>query len=314
MSYRQPLEKHLKTPKKNNCQTRFGQIEVAHSHRFKAKTNGFFIIPYLQELMALAGVSDVYSASSNLFRAFLQIDVSPSQVYRVSTVLGHQITLDLQQDVAHPELVNDEVVYASMDGSMIFTDQGWQEVKVGRVFSSSSRVEAGQKGDSETRFKLKESTYCAHLGTAQEFIPEFEASLGSYKTAPERLVFVTDGGVWIQQYLEQTYPQATHILDYYHAVEHLAAFSRLHFKRVKEGVQWLDNQRNYLLSEGVDGVLTTLASLTKYRLRRLNPGVRWWVIIAAIDTGWTTAVSGNGVCRLARVRWKPLIAEWFSVG
>ena len=263
MSYRQPLEKHLKTPKKNNCQTRFGQIEVAHSHRFKAKTNGFFITPYLQELMALAGVSDVYSASSNLFRAFLQIDVSPSQVYRVSTVLGHQITLDLQQDVAHPELVKDELVYASMDGSMIFTDQGWQEVKVGRVFSSSSRVEAGQKGDSETRFKLKESTYCAHLGTAQEFIPEFEASLGSYKTAPERLVFVTDGGVWIQQYLEQTYPQATHILDYYHAVEHLAAFSRLHFKRVKEGVQWLDSQRDYLLSEGVDGVLATLASLTK---------------------------------------------------
>ena len=114
--------------------------------------------------MALAGVSDVYSASSNLFRAFLQIDVSPSQVYRVSTVLGHQITLDLQQDVAHPELVKDEVVYASMDGSMIFTDKGWQEVKVGRVFSSSSRVEAGQKGDSETRFKLKESTFALIWG------------------------------------------------------------------------------------------------------------------------------------------------------
>ena len=211
--------------------------------------------------MAIAGVSDVYSASNDLFRAFLEIDVSASQVYRVSTLLGHQITLDLQQDVAHPELAEGEVVYGSMDGSMIFTDQGWQEVKVGRVFSSLSRVEAGQKGDGDTRFKLEGSTYCAHLGTAQEFIPEFEASLGSYKTAPERLVFVTDGGVWIQQYLEQTYPQATHILDYYHAVEHLAEFSRVHFEKTKLGTQWFDRQRDYLLRDGVDTVLSNLALL-----------------------------------------------------
>jgi hypothetical protein len=160
-------------------------------------------------------------------------------------------------------LLENEVIYGSMDGSMIFTETGWQEVKLGRVFSSVDRQEAGQKGDQQTRFKLTQSTYCAHLGSAEDFLPQFEASLGNYKTSPERLVFVTDGGVWIQQYLEQTYPQATHILDYYHAVEHLAEFSRIHFKTAKAGSQWLDNQRACLLSEGVDGVLATLSALTK---------------------------------------------------
>ena len=212
--------------------------------------------------MALAGASDVYSASNTLFQAFLGINVSASQVYRVSNVLGHQLEQDLLQDVLHPEIVADEVIYGSMDGSMIFTDEGWQEVKVGRVFSSLSRQSAGQNGDQDIRFKLEKSTYCAHLGRSEEFIPQFEASLGHYKTTPERLVFVTDGGVWIQQYLEQTYPQATHILDYYHAVEHLAGFSRLHFKKAKEGTQWLDKQRDCLLADGVKQVLATLASLT----------------------------------------------------
>lgn len=213
--------------------------------------------------MALAGASDVYSASNDLFESFLGISISVSQVYRVSNVLGHQIEPALHQDVPHPDLAGDEIIYGSMDGSMIFTETGWQEVKVGRVFSSEHRQQAGQKGQQETRFKLTKSTYCAHLGSAQEFLPQFEASLGHYKTTPERLVFVTDGGVWIQQYLEQTYPQATHILDYYHAVEHLAEFSRIHFKTAKEGSQWLESQRTCLLSEGVDGVLATLASFTK---------------------------------------------------
>lgn len=213
--------------------------------------------------MALAGVSDVYSAGNDLIKAFLGIDLSATQVYRVSTLVGHQITLDLQQDVQHPELVEGEVIYGSMDGSMIFTDTGWQEVKVGRIFSSQTREQAGKKGDEGTRFKLTSSTYCAHLGTSQEFIPQFEASLGTYKAMAERLVFVTDGGVWIQRYLEETYPKATHILDYYHAVEHLAKFSRLHFKATEEGSQWLDKQRAILLAEGVDEVLKNLSALTK---------------------------------------------------
>ena len=223
--------------------------------------NGFFISPHLQNLMALAGVSDVYSASNDVFRAFLGIEVSGSQVYRVSNVLGNQIDLDLQKDVVHPDLVDQEVIYASMDGSMVFTDEGWQEVKVGRIFSSQNRVQAGKKGDTETRFLLDKSTYCAHLGSAADFIPAFEASLGTYKAIEERLVFVTDGGVWIEQYLARAYPRATQILDYYHAVEHLAAFSKVHFKQVKMGSQWLDKQCACLLNDGIDEVLLNVAAL-----------------------------------------------------
>ena len=216
--------------------------------------------------MALAGASDVYSASSDLFKAFLGISMSASQVYRVSNVLGNQIDLDLQEDVIHPDLLEHEVVYASMDGSMALTDQGWQEVKVGRVFNSESRQEAGKKGDKGTRFMLEKSTYCAHLGTSEEFIPLFEASLGTYKASPERLVFITDGAVWIQQYNEQTYPKSTHILDYYHALEHVAEFSKIHFKRAKAGTQWLDKQRDRLLNNGVDEVLADLTSLRNLSL------------------------------------------------
>lgn len=201
------------------------------------------------------------SDSNDLFKAFLGIDMSVSQVYRVSNVLGNQIDLDLQQQVTHLDIVADEVIYASMDGSMVLTDEGWQEVKVGRVFSSQNRAQAGKKGDTGIRFSLDKSTYCAHLGSAADFIPVFEASLGTDKSVEERLVFITDGGVWIEHYLARAYPDATHILDYYHAVEHLAAFSKVHFRKAKMGSQWLDKQCTCLLNDGVDEVLANLAAL-----------------------------------------------------
>jgi hypothetical protein len=238
-------------------------VEIAHSHRFKAKTNGFFITPHLQELMARAGVSDVYSASNDLLEAFLGIPISLSQVYRVTHLLGEQLSSQLLDPVDHPLITPDEIIYASIDGGMVLTDEGWQEVKLGRVFSSRSRVEAGKKGDEQTRFRLEDSTYSGYLGNYEDFIPRFEASLGRYKASPKQLVFVTDGALWIDRYVGRKHPEATHILDYYHAVEHLADFAKLGFKEIKLRSQWLDRQMEHLLSDGLDEVLSNLASLTK---------------------------------------------------
>lgn len=238
-------------------------IEIAHSHRFKAKTNGFFITPHLQELMARAGVSDVYSASNDLLEAFLGVPISLSQVYRVTHLLGEQLTTQLLEPVDHPPLTPDEIIYASIDGGMILTDEGWKEGKLGRVFSSKSRVEAGKKGDEQTRFRLEDSTYSGYLGLPEDFIPRFEASLGLYKASPKQLVFVTDGALWIDHYVSRKHPEATHILDYYHAVEHLADFAKVGFKELTSRSQWLDKQTEHLLSDGLDEVLANLASLTK---------------------------------------------------
>jgi len=213
--------------------------------------------------MARAGASDVYSASNDLLNAFLGIQIASSQVYRVTNLMGEQLTPDLRQQVHQPPVADQEVIYASMDGSMILTEEGWQEVKVGRVFSTQNLMPDGKKGDGQTRFRLSESQYSAHLGSHQDFTPQFEASLGSYKMTPERLVFVRDGAIWIQRYLEQTYPQATHILDYYHAVAHLSAFAQIHFASTPLANQWLANQRSTLLSDGLDGVLANLAALAK---------------------------------------------------
>ena len=202
------------------------------------------------------------SDSNDLLEAFLGIPLSLTQVYRVTHLLGEQLTTQLLEPVEHPPIDPQEIIYASMDGGMILTDEGWQEGKLGRVFPSKSRVEAGKKGDDQTRFRLETSTYSGYLGSHEDFIPRFEASLGDYKNTPKQLVFVTDGAVWIEHYVSRRHPGATHILDYYHAVEHLADFAKLGFKLDQLRSQWLDKQTEHLLADGLDEVLDNLASLS----------------------------------------------------
>jgi hypothetical protein len=218
--------------------------------------------------MTMAGVSDVYSKSNDLLNAFLNINISESQVYRVTDYIGNQLIPDLMEEIDHPGLEEKQRVYASIDGSMIQMDQGWQEAKLGRIFCEDSRVENGTKGEGEIRYKLEESSYSGHLGSHIDFIPKFEASLGTYKNHEKKMVFITDGAVWIQRYLMQRFSESTHILDYFHAVEHLSDFSKLHFEESIKGRKWVKKQETELLEGSVQTVINNIT-----KLRKLSPSI-----------------------------------------
>ncbi|REA64433.1 hypothetical protein DSL64_02465 [Dyadobacter luteus] len=219
--------------------------------------------------MALAGVSDVYSKSNELLNALLGINISESQLYRVTDYLGNAVAEDVMAEIKHQKLNSTERVYASMDGSMIQMDQGWQEVKLGRIFREDCKLENGTKEQGNIRYKLDESFYSGHLGSYNHFIPKFEASLGTYKDCEDRLVFITDGAQWIHNYLANRFPNATHILDYYHAVEHLTDFANSHFTDIARREKWVKAQKSELLEGSAQNVLDNIA-----KLRKLSKNVR----------------------------------------
>ena len=214
--------------------------------------------------MAVAGVSDVYSKSNDLLNTFLGIDISESQVYRVTDFLGRVTSDNVLAEIEHPQLAAQDRVYASIDGSMIQMDHGWQEVKVGRIYREDSRKTNGKKEGNQIRYRLDESTYSAHLGVFTDFIPKFEASLGQYKNSEDRLVFITDGATWIQKYLTSRFPNSIHILDYYHAVEHLSDFAKLHFHKDSQRIKWMKAQEAELL-DGSPSIM--LENLSKLRIK-----------------------------------------------
>jgi hypothetical protein len=232
---------------------------VSDSHRYEAKTNGFFISPYLQHLMARAGVSEVYSEADQLLETLLGVRCSRSQVFRVTHALGEALE---DQPVAVPtlRLENNEVVYGSIDGSMLQTELGWKEVKLGRVFQARQLQAVGGHG----RHRITESVYSACLGTCHEFMPRFEARLEPFRQAGCTLVFITDGAEWIRTYLQQHYPQATHILDYFHAYERLCDFAKLALPSEGYRQSWLAEQQARLYDGQVDEVIQHVEALTLF--------------------------------------------------
>ncbi len=61
----------------------------------------------------------------------------------------------------------------------------------------------------------------AGRGHYEEFTLKFEQLFPP--DAICRKVFISDGAIWLSKWFKQTYADATHILDYYHLKEKLAA-------------------------------------------------------------------------------------------
>lgn len=141
---------------------------------------------------------------------------------------------------------------------MLFTDMGWQETKLGRVFAAQSQHKTG------LRTPVESSEYVAHRGHYSSFTPAFERLLPP--SSPAQKVFVTDGAEWIAKWLSTTYPDATHILDYFHVVEKLAFAA----KGLPWGKKWLTTQQGYLLANESQQVERDVASLTHLAVDERN--------------------------------------------
>lgn len=148
----------------------------------------------------------------------------------------------------------EDVLYVQADGSMLQTrDEGWKEVKVGRMFSSSACIDPN--GDAGW---IRHSQYVAHLGNSKDFTAQMDHLIESYGRLGSRLVFIADGGIWIKNWIEDAFPQAESILDYYHVCEHLHQFANTVFKDETLRKKWTDRQKKLLLESKLKQVLTNI--------------------------------------------------------
>ncbi len=83
----------------------------------------------------------------------------------------------------------------------------------------------------------------------------------SYGQWRKRLVFITDGGTWIKNWIEYAFPQAISILDFYHVCEHLHLFANVAFSDDVERKKWTDKQKALLLQSKVTMVIKNIIRL-----------------------------------------------------
>jgi hypothetical protein len=212
----------------------------------------------MQELMAYAGHLDCYQKCNEVIGKFLFVKVSAAQVYRVTDFYGASIgeSIDLSQRTLSPAR-QEETVYVEVDGSMIFTrDDGWKEVKLGRVFKSGDCIDPNGKAS-----WIRHSQYLAHLGDSKKFTQQMDELLSSYSSSNNKMMFISDGALWIKNWIEDAFPNAISVLDYYHALDHLYNFTEVYFTDKASALLWAKEQEKLLKESQVAAVIKNITAL-----------------------------------------------------
>jgi hypothetical protein len=129
------------------------------------------------------------------------------------------------------------VVYIETDGAALNTrskDEAgstWRENKLGEVFTTDDiRYWKSAKGERQHQLLRKE--YVSFIGPASEFKKHLFAcairnGYGQYKET----VVLSDGATWIRNMVEEIFPDAQQILDFYHLAENVNDFAKCLFNK-----------------------------------------------------------------------------------
>lgn len=140
----------------------------------------------------------------------------------------------------------------SLDGGMVnIRGEGWRELKVGAVFDVESRLERNpQTHQLEDMAHSVKVHYTAVLGAKAAFTPALWALAVKHDlpTAKERAV-VGDGAAWVWNVAEDVCPDGRQIVDWFHAVQHLAEAANTLYPDegdAKKRQHWLNTYKEHL--------------------------------------------------------------------
>lgn len=197
------------------------------------------------------GQEEVYEQSSELLEKYLRVSVSAKQVERLCNSYGEEIGDHLYADRLDQN--RESEVYVMPDGSMVFTrEEGWKEVKLGRIFEQQSHCEGG-----DNRGRIIDSQYVADFDSLSGFRDKMESCIPTRS----ELIFLADGAKWIWNWVESLYPDATQILDFYHAKEHACEFATLQFPDQEQRNLWIEQAEDYLKEDQLDLLIEQLRHL-----------------------------------------------------
>ena len=125
------------------------------------------------------------------------------------------------------------ILYIEIDGAALNTRQrdaqgsSWRENKLGIIFSSDNIKFYQNKKKGTEYYRIEKREYVTLLGSAEEFKKHlFRCAIkngyGQYKNT----VILSDGAVWIANIVKELFPDAQHILDFYHLSENVYSYAK----------------------------------------------------------------------------------------
>ena len=219
----------------------------------------------LKPLLALLGIQTSFDEAAELAKALLLLDISDNSIRQAVQWVGqkqqarekkweklsdwhHYMTNPARQEAAAPRRL-----YGSIDGVQVPTRAEWRELKTVcwyEVSPTSSRQWPSRYKERLGQLEALKATnirYHCDIQEAETFAKLLWATGCHYQAdRAQELIFVCDGAKWIWRLIEENFPEAIQILDWYHAVEYLTPIAQALFKDEAHQRAWLATMKEHL--------------------------------------------------------------------
>lgn len=285
-----------------HLQTILGEVEVRRAYYHCAQCReggGRGVIPKDQELdvvgtsfspgmrrlMARVGAQEPFDAARQDLAELAGVVVPTKAVERVSEAVG--AAAEAANQAERRVLLAGEVVpiaeaarlYVAMDGTGVPAVPRETEGRAGKAADGKAKTREAKLGCvfTQTSFDAEgwpirdpaSTSYVGAIETVEDFGPRICAEAARRGLHRARTVIVLgDGAPWIWNLAEAYFPGAIHIVDLYHAREHLAAVGRLAFGSTSEaGKTWVATRRDELDDGDVEAVIAAIRTLSSSDLK-----------------------------------------------
>lgn len=197
--------------------------------------------PSVKRHMARAGSRSSFAEASEDLEVYAHIKIDPTDIERVAEDVGSAIGkwMDHQAEISLESLSPTSnaksataIAYVSFDGTGIPMRRGELEDRKGKQSDGSAKTREVKLGcvftqttTDENGFPLRDddsTTYVGAIESSDAFGWRiFAEATRRGITQTQQLVVLTDGAAYNRSIAETHFPRATHIIDLYHAREHL---------------------------------------------------------------------------------------------
>lgn len=239
--------------------------------------------PGVRRMLGQVGGKEVFREGRKDLELLAGVRVTTKAVERVSEAVGQQIEQQNQRE--QKQILGGKVLpfwdqaalpklYVAIDGSGVPVvareTEGrkgkdgkakTREAKLGCVFTQTTVDEEGYAVRDE-----ESTTYVGAIETAEGFGPRIYAeAIRRGLSRAQKVILLGDGAKWIWGIAEEHFPEATEIVDLYHAREHLAKVGKLVYGvKARKSREWISARRDELDKGNVEAVV---AAMSRPRLR-----------------------------------------------
>ena len=232
----------------------------------------------LESLSGMTGAQLAFGQSSQLFEALTLISVSDQTVAKATQAVGKEVQaleqewmvqsrdgdwLQQQQRLAE----RPKRLYGALDAAKVHTrgqkEHPWRDLKVGAWFTTSA--EPPQKPDDDWKIRATDISYYCDIQEAQKFGDLLWAT-GCQRQAElaQELIFLGDGADWIWRLVQEHYPEAGQIVDWFQATESIAPGANAAFEDEDKRQPWIKQVRTDLWDGDLDAVIAAFERLTDH--------------------------------------------------